>query len=117
MQHAWQRDAAGRHTLRFQDVAELAEFSDTVPDDELELLAERLKLKCALISSAVDSVWRAISPDLFRALKQMRVRPAAAAVRAFLPLVPSGLSSPYYRPGFPPLSTGARGCGLQGRDC
>ena len=71
--------------MRFQDVAELAEFSDTVADDELELLAERLKLKCALISSAVDSVWRAISPDLFRALKQMRVRPAAVAARAFLP--------------------------------
>jgi len=71
--------------LRFQDVAELAEFSDTVADDELELLAERLKLRCALISSAVDSVWRAISPDLFRALKQMRVRPAAVAARAFLP--------------------------------
>ena len=101
MQHAWQRDAAVRHTLRFQDVAELAEFSDTVPDDELELLAERLKLKCALISSAVDSVWRAISPDLFRALKQMRVRQTCGGCR----------------PGFPPLSTGARGCGLQGRDC
>jgi hypothetical protein len=81
--------------LRFQDVAELAEFSDTVPDDELELLAERLKLKCALISSAVDSVWRAISPDLFRALKQMRVRPGAAAVRAFLPLVPGRAGAVY----------------------